>query len=252
VRVRERIEQPVESVAERGCRERDGTGVGAGRHVEHVVVPDPDQEEARMELARAAQLRHRLGAEGETEDQELEDVAALHVAGDELAGDVLGVDLLEQALRVLTGHREVADPLVGGGAEAEAIVRAPDLDFAERPSPSASTIPSGGGTPGALMRGRGSCTCARRAMNAGALSACLGFPTPTKPPEPKPASRLSPTTTMRRSRKTPARAFPARMQQMRSARQIDERRTRLGHITNVLSFGRHTITASPPRTRPRS
>src|SRR5947207_629330 len=80
-----------------------------------------------MELARAADLRHGLGPQRQAEDQELEHVAALHVARDELAGDVLGADLLEHAPGVLARHGEVARGLVQVGAEAEAAARAPHL-----------------------------------------------------------------------------------------------------------------------------
>src|SRR5262249_23235723 len=59
------------------------------------------------------------------------------------------------------------------------------------------------------MSGCWSETPARRATNAGALSTWPACPRATKPPELKPASRLSPTTTRRRMRGSPAYAAVA-------------------------------------------
>src|SRR5439155_14912076 len=101
--------------------------VGARRHVEYIVVPDPDHDEARMEVARAAQLRHALGPERESEDQELECVAALEIAAHDASGDVVGRDLLEHARDVLARYGEVPHARVGVGAEAEAALRPPHL-----------------------------------------------------------------------------------------------------------------------------
>ena len=72
-----------------------------------------------------------------------------------------------------------------------------------------SKMASWGGTPGPSMSGWGSDTCARRARIAGALSTCPARPVATRPPELKPARRLSPTTTSRRSR-ADGTAQPAR------------------------------------------
>src|SRR5213594_1545492 len=66
-----------------------------------------------------------------------------------------------------------------------------------RPLRLASTITSGGGTPGASMKGKGRRTCARRATKAGALSVCPGRPTPTEArgsPQPAPLTSTKPTT----------------------------------------------------------
>ena len=85
-----------------------------------------------------------------------------------------------------------------------------------RPLRLPSTIASCGGTPGWSTSGCGSFTRARRAMNAGALSTCPGCPFPTNPPEPNPASTLSPTTTRRRRRNVrPSAADTAAMARRR-------------------------------------
>src|SRR5207249_5092329 len=107
--------------------------LGVGPYLRFLVVHGLNEVVAGPVLPGAAYLRHAPRAQRESEDQELEDVAALHVSGDELAGDVLGRDLLEHTGRVLSGHGEVAPAAPGVRSEAEAAVRATHLAAVEPP-----------------------------------------------------------------------------------------------------------------------
>ena len=120
-RAGERVEELVKARAELRGRELHGRRIGPGRHVEHVVVADPHEQEARLELPGSAQLRHGAGAEREPEDQKLEQVAARDVVvPDDGTGDVARSDPVEDAGSVLARHGEVPDPSPGRGAEADA------------------------------------------------------------------------------------------------------------------------------------
>src|SRR5262249_35496141 len=130
----ERVEELVEARAELRGRERHGRGIGPRRHLEHVVVADPHEEKARVEIARPAQLRDGTGAEWQPEDEELEQILSRDVVvPDDGARDVAGRDRVEDGGGVLAWYGEVPRAPVRGAAEAEArSVRSTHLARIER------------------------------------------------------------------------------------------------------------------------
>jgi uncharacterized membrane protein YtjA (UPF0391 family) len=128
VRVGKRREEASEAVAELRLRHRHRARIGARGHRQHVVVSEPDDDERRMQLPRERDLRDRVRAQWEAEDQELQDVPPPDAAAaDQVAGEARWRDVVEHRAHVLAGDGKVARTCARVLPEADAGIGAPDL-----------------------------------------------------------------------------------------------------------------------------